>query len=627
MTNLLVAWLLTVIAPSGDVGEALVSRYRCTLTGLCEPRAVVITERGEILVADAGHHRIVVFDADGALLLTLGGPGGGRGELRNPSGVAELPSGEILVADTGNDRLQVFSREGKSRVMGGPGAGAGCFRGPAAIRVTGDWIHVADPGNGRIQILDLDLRPRGVVGGETIAVTAPSDLAVGPAGQLAIPDPDLDRVVVIRGERVSFLGEYGEAPGFLSRPEGVAFLGERLFVADTENHRIQVFDADGSLQGSYGLHALRPHEGGGKLHYPERVALSADGRLMVVAEPFEDRCQVFDLVPGTEPASDDPFRSTLRAQAHYGPRIDARGGLLALVEPEGHSVLIHDLRDETPIVVTRIGHRGTGWGGLLAPSDVRLDPRHSRIWVTDAGSNRLLLFALDRDPEEPLRYAPRMARFIKGCDLDDRRPRLAGLDVARPVVPLGLELDAEGNLYVLDGANARVHVLDPSFRFLRSMGGEPERARLEDPIDLAFGPGGELLYVADRKKEAIVVFTRGGDHHATLPLPAAAKVVSLASLLVLADGSMVIVDGGGHAVHRLDGRGALLWSSGEKGILWGQLFKPRGVALDPWGRLHVVDYGNHRVQMLSVEGHFLGLYGSRFFTQPALDTLKKKEES
>ncbi len=40
-------------------------------------------------------------------------------------------------------------------------------------------------------------------------------------------------------------GETGSGPGELDGPIGIALLGNEVFVSDTGNHRIQVFDREG----------------------------------------------------------------------------------------------------------------------------------------------------------------------------------------------------------------------------------------------------------------------------------------------------------------------------------------------------------------------------------------------
>ena len=64
--------------------------------------------------------------------------------------------------------------------------------------------------------------------------------------------------------------------------------------------------------------------------------------------------------------------------------------------------------------------------------------------------------------------------------------------------------------------------------------------------------------------------------------------------------------------------GKPLGSFGRPGLGRVEFFKPRGLAFDARGRLVVVDWGNHRGQILTGDGEFVGSFGARLFVQPTL---------
>ena len=49
-----------------------------------------------------------------------------------------------------------------------------------------------------------------------------------------------------------------------------------------------------------------------------------------------------------------------------------------------------------------------------------------------------------------------------------------------------------------------------------------------------------------------------------------------------------------------------------------KLREPRGTALDPKGRLAVIDHANHRLQFVTTGGAYAGILGSRPYIEPAL---------
>lgn len=78
-----------------------------------EPHGITVDASGRVLVADAGNHRIQVFDADFRPLFAFGEQGQGNGQFNRPWGLTTDPQGHIIVADTWNHRLQFFDSGGK----------------------------------------------------------------------------------------------------------------------------------------------------------------------------------------------------------------------------------------------------------------------------------------------------------------------------------------------------------------------------------------------------------------------------------------------------------------------------------------------------------------------------------
>jgi DNA-binding beta-propeller fold protein YncE len=92
--------------------------------------------------------------------------------------------------------------------------------------------------------------------------------------------------------RVSFLrfGSSGDQDGQFNRPEGMGFsVDDRLFVADSCNHRVQIFSGDGKWLKSHG----QAGHGVGEFSYPYDVRIDRAG-YEFVCEFGGSRIQIFD---------------------------------------------------------------------------------------------------------------------------------------------------------------------------------------------------------------------------------------------------------------------------------------------------------------------------------------------
>lgn len=172
-----------------------------------------------------------------------------------PRGLAVAPDGSIYVADSLNHRIWQLSQQGAVlNSWGGEGSGPGQFREPWDVAVDGEGhVYVADTWNHRLQKFTAQgefVRSWGTVGqfmrgdpnGEG-AFYGPRALEVGPDGYLYVADTGNKRVQVFDTDG-RFLWDFGGAgrnPGQLNEPVGLGFtlMGD-VVIADAWNQRIQV---------------------------------------------------------------------------------------------------------------------------------------------------------------------------------------------------------------------------------------------------------------------------------------------------------------------------------------------------------------------------------------------------
>jgi DNA-binding beta-propeller fold protein YncE len=129
--------------------------------GFYGPRGVAVAPDGRIYVADAGNHRIQVFDTEGAFLLDVGGGmGAATGEaglLREPSGLAFAPDGTLFVADAWNRRVLVFDAAGAYlREWEVPVWGQGRPDDRPQLAWADGRLFATDPAHQRVLVFDAD---------------------------------------------------------------------------------------------------------------------------------------------------------------------------------------------------------------------------------------------------------------------------------------------------------------------------------------------------------------------------------------------------------------------------------------------------------------------------------------
>jgi DNA-binding beta-propeller fold protein YncE len=183
-------WLITFSGYGSKLGETMKSEF-------------MDIRDGRLYLPDAGNNRVNVFALDGKPLFDFGGPGNAPGKLANPEAAKFDSSGRLFVSDLKNDRIQVFDPEGNPlSLFGRSGEGSGEFRAPAGLAFDrDDNLYVTEIGNNRVQVFDK------------------------------------------AGKFLAMWGRKGSAAGEFANPHGIIVDSATgyVYVADTSNHRVQVF--------------------------------------------------------------------------------------------------------------------------------------------------------------------------------------------------------------------------------------------------------------------------------------------------------------------------------------------------------------------------------------------------
>jgi DNA-binding beta-propeller fold protein YncE len=192
-------------------------------------------------------------------------------------------------------------------------------------------------------------------------------------------------------------GQYGqpvpelpESSSYFWGPRGIAVDSQgRVFVADTGNKRIVVFDSDGKYLTEFGTPGLDP----GQFDEPVGVAVANDGTVYVT-DTWNQRIQSF--IPSEDGGVYFPLQQW-DVNAWFGQSLDNKPFIAVdaennvfITDPEGYRVI--EFTGSGQFVRTW-GDFGVGPAELGLPSGIAVAP-DGNIWVTDAGNNRILRYSL-----------------------------------------------------------------------------------------------------------------------------------------------------------------------------------------------------------------------------------------
>ena len=254
------------------------------------PWGVAFGNDGIWAAASQSKHCVHVFDSQDQLVRAIGRYGSNNGELDYPKGIAFDKKNYLYVADYTNHRVQKFTIDGKYVLQfGNKGKQNEQLNGPCGIGVHQGRVYVAEWLNSRVSVFQLDGQFCRTIGSGHCG--APSDVAIGPSGQLLVTDWSHHCVYSFTadGEYTQKFGQRGSSDGQLSYPYSLTTdLYGFVLVCDTSNHRISVFDENAGFVCFFGSHGSAD----GQFDHPRGIALSPSGSIYV-SDHNNHRIQIF----------------------------------------------------------------------------------------------------------------------------------------------------------------------------------------------------------------------------------------------------------------------------------------------------------------------------------------------
>jgi hypothetical protein len=567
------------------------------------PFGVAVDGGGNVYVADRWNHAIRKFTPSWVVTTLAGALGaagtadgtGSAARFTFPAGVAVDPAGNVYVADTDNSTIRKITPAGVVTTLAGSARSTGTsdgtgsqarFQYPFGLAVdAGGTVYVADTYNHTIR----KITPAGVV--TTIAGSAgteghadgtgssarfeyPWDVDLDGSGNLIVVDTgnQLIRRVTPSGVVTTTAGHAdttGAGEGYFYTPAGVAFDPESagIFVADRGNMAIRFVGATQTFlfAGSFPVYGITNAVGtAARFFYPGGIAADAAGNIYVSDETDTIRriapngqVTLFAGAVDQQGSTDGPG-PTARFEVPRGLATDSLGNVY--VADYGN----YTIRKITPagVVSTFAGSAGDdgdqdGTGAEARfdlPSGVAVDALNN-VYVADSYNNKIKIIS----PNGTVRTLAG-GRFGGSSDGVGENASFR--------VPVAVAVDAARNVYVADWGNALIRKVSPD---------------------------GRVTTVAGLRNESGY---RDGDKNTALfnePIAIAARP----------DGTLYVLDDGGHAVRRIDTSGNVTTVAGDHfaaGNVDGvgelaRFYFPSGLAFDAQGRLLIADTSNHNIRM------------------------------
>ncbi len=227
-------------------------------TGLGRPLGLAVDSQGRIFLAEEQNGSVAAFDLHWNLLFRLGN---GQGEFAMPNYIALAPgsgSNLVYVSDSAAHQIKAYQEGSLVLRFGAYGTGPGQFDFPVGLCFdSAGELLVVDQNNDRIEVFDGSgnfLRQFSLVtplgSGLGSAGGRSQGIAADAQGRIFVADSfqSMIRVFDTQGAYLGTIGGVSEANGLLRTPAGIALDSyNRLFVASLNSSHVEIFGLDSFL--------------------------------------------------------------------------------------------------------------------------------------------------------------------------------------------------------------------------------------------------------------------------------------------------------------------------------------------------------------------------------------------
>lgn len=258
-----------------------------------KPYGVATDKLGRVYVTDTG--RVWILNLKDSSFRFIGHEQG-DGRLKRPVGITVSSDGRLFVADSSLKRVFVYLEDKFVAAIGHEKE----FTSPVSVAVDEkrQLMYISDPGKHTVNVYSLKdytmLRTIGKRGEAMGQFNFPTSLTVDSEGRLYVVDSGNFRVQVFdhEGEFIKFIGEIGDTPGSFARPKGIALDSEgHIYVIDAAFQNFQIFDFEGNILLHVGSGGTEP----GQFLLPAGIAVDDEDRIYVVNQ-IPPSLQIFEYL-------------------------------------------------------------------------------------------------------------------------------------------------------------------------------------------------------------------------------------------------------------------------------------------------------------------------------------------
>lgn len=509
------------------------------------------------------------------------------------------PNTRIFVINESYSRIEEYNEGGVLQAIHGNfGTGALEFNRPQGLAIESDVLYVLDTGNNRVIRYDVSGAfgvftavgsPWGTAGTAAKQFNNPSGIATD-GTNVYIADTDNNRIqkCLADGSTCAIWGALGTYQGKFSSPKGIVYddsqVPERVYVADTGNNRIQLFDTSGVYTDQFGTYGTGV-VGSANFVLPYRLITGSNPNFIFVLDTLKKVQRVSKSAKLTD----------------YIIDLTTAGAGLAMVTD---TLYITSL-PTTLKIFTTVSTSPTA--GITATNDIG----HPVDLALDSSGN-IFINNNFTSPNFPV-VQKFNSSFVQQAEWRGGN----GVDFGNSLYgPLGFGINSGNDWFVADTDNSSIQKFSGTTNaWAYTITGAP--TPFLNPKDVAPEPNTGNLYISDTGRSRIVKYDSSGNYILAFglptptsggPTPWPGSTPGPYGIAVDVNNKVYVADAGFSRIQRFDAAGTLEASWGTYGSadssLIPQLANPQGMGIgpEPTGFIYVADTGNNRIQRFDQSG-------------------------